>query len=116
MPESIVGILKSFKECWPCLFASNIIGKTKKQVRGIRITEAIIIGLVLAGGAELRDSKKSEMTAILKTQEEIKVMIETKDIKTNRRLDDFNIVLQNMNGRVSRLEGTINSWEVDDGN
>jgi len=115
MPEIIVGFFKSCKECWPLLFASNIVGKTKKQVRGIRITEAIIIGLVLAGGAELRDSKKSEINAILKTQQEIKVMIKNRDTKTNQRLDDFNIVLQNINGRVSRLEGTINSWEVHSG-
>jgi len=115
MPEIVVSFFKSCKECWPFLFASNIVGKTKKQLRGIRITEALIIGLVLAGGNELSDSKKSEINAILKTQQEIKEMIKDRDTKTNQRLDNFNLVLQNLNGRVSTLEGMVNSWEVHSG-
>ena len=115
MPESVVGFIKSCKECWPFLFASNIAGKTAKQVRGIRIVEALIIGLVLAGGAELRDSKKNEIASIIETQQEIKQMIKDDRKNIYNRLDAFNIVLGDINGRVSRLEGTINSWEVHSG-
>jgi len=127
MPESIVSFLKSLKECWPLLFASNIVGKTAKQVRGIRITEAIIIGLVLAGGDELRDLNKTEKTmmkedtkAIMEIQEkgfkEIKLMIEKKDEKMNTRFDKYDIVLRDVIGRVGNLEGTIKQWEVHSGN
>ena len=127
MPESIVGFLKSCKEFWPLLFASNFKSESYKQIRGIRIIQAIIIGLVLAGGDALVDSYKTEKTmmkeatvAIMESQKEgfkeIKIMIEKKDEKMNDRLDNYDIVLRDVIGRVGNLEGTIKQWEVNSGN